>query len=511
MRTIIDPVAPIEPTDIEAELTDAVAEYYANPLGFVMFAYPWGEPGTGLEHAEGPDTWQREFLIELGEQVRQRRFNGVDPVAPIRMAVASGHGIGKSALSAWLTDWIMSTRPGAVGTVTANTFPQLQTKTWARIQEWTARCITAGWFEISGSRMKAKEAPESWHCAPQTCREENSEGFAGQHAATSTSFYIFDEASAVPDAIWEVAEGGLTDGEPMVFVFGNPTRQRGRFYKAVFGSDQHLWSHRSIDSRTSKLTNKAIIQEWIDHYGEDSDFCRVRILGLPPTASELQYIDSERVLAAQKREVETLQDEPLVAGFDASGGGEAWNVCRFRCGLDARSIPAVKMTGQKGRDRSLLVAMLAEVLDGWHIFPDGRRRKVAALFADAAFGSPIVERLRSMGHRNVHEVSFGSASPDNHDANYRAYMWRGMKEWLPRGAIDSDQKLEIGLTAPGYHLNRKDQLTLESKQDMVKRGEASPDDGDALALTFAQKVAPGPKAELAEEIYSSPGEGWMAG
>src|SRR5665811_1577757 len=46
------------------------------------------------------------------------------------------------------------------------------------------------------------------------------------------------------------------------------------------------------------------------------------------------------------------------------------------------------------------------------------------------------------------------------------------------------------LAGPGYHINRSNLLVLESKADMQKRGQASPDDGDALALTFAQPVAP---------------------
>lgn len=69
------------------------------------------------------------------------------------MAVSKGHGVGGSVMCAWLVDWIMSTRPHAQGTVTANTFTQLETKTWATIQHWTKLCLTASWFEIGGSRM----------------------------------------------------------------------------------------------------------------------------------------------------------------------------------------------------------------------------------------------------------------------------------------------------------------------------------------------------------------------
>jgi len=98
------------------------------------------------------------------------------------------------------------------------------------------------------------------------------------------------------------------------------------------------------------------IRSWERDYGEDSDWFRVRVLGLPPTADELQYIDFARIQQAHKRPVEVLRDEPLVAGFDVSGGGAAWNVIRFRRGLDARTYSPVRITGEQGRDRAVLIA-----------------------------------------------------------------------------------------------------------------------------------------------------------
>jgi hypothetical protein len=493
-------------TAIEAALADEIGACYADPLRFVMLAFPWGEKGTPLENYSGPVGWQREYLIDLGREIRERKFDGVNAVTPIRMAVASGHGIGKSALVGMLCNFVLSTRPHCQGTVSANTFPQLESKTWAQIRKWAEMSITRHWFNITSTRISHLASPETWFVSAQTCREESSEAFAGQHAANSTSFYILDEASAIPDKIWEVASGGLTDGEGWFLCFGNPTRNSGAFYRACFGSDRDRWNHRSIDSRECVLTNKQQIAEWLaDYGGEDSDFVRVRVRGLPPSASELQFIDAARVQAAQKRQVEALDDEPLIAGFDVSGGGKAWNVIRFRRGLDARSIPPVQISGEAGRDRSVLIGVAAEAMRGTH-----GGRKIAVMFVDSAFGAPVVERLHTLGFDNVIEVNFGGPSPDHHQANQRAYMWARMKDWLLRGAIGDDSKLEIGLCGPGYHINRQNKLVLESKQDMQKRGEASPDDADALALTFAQPVAPQAPPERPDySLYSGP-SGWMA-
>lgn len=467
----------------EFELADLMADLYADPLGFVLAAFPWGEPGP-LKDQPGPDMWQAELLERIGAQVRAHGFDGKKPAPPIRAAISSGHGIGKSVMAAWLVCWIMSTRPDAQGTVTANTFSQLETKTWAAIKRWMGMCITRHWFEAGDKRLYHKEHKDSWFCAPASSKEENSEAFAGQHAADSTSFYIFDEDSGIPDKIHEVAEGGLTDGEPMIFLFGNCTRTTGHFYRACFGAERKLWNPVVVDSRSSRFTNKEQIQEWLELYGEDSDFFRVRVRGIPPRASDAQFIDQERVNLAQKRKVIVMSDEPLVAGVDMAWGGSDDNVVRFRRGLDGRSIPPIRVKGEFTRDPQVMVTRLADVLNAEY---DGQR--VHTLFLDSAgIAGPVGARLRALGHRNVQEVNFGSDSPDDKARYYRDYMWAQMKEWLLAGAIDSDPQLEADLLGPGTRPDPRQRVWLESKEDMKKRGLDSPDDGDALALTFAAPV-----------------------
>ena len=122
----------------------------------------------------------------------------------------------------------------------------------------------------------------------------------------------------MPDKIFEVAEGGLSDGHPFIFLYGNPTRSTGKFYRVCFGSEQDGWVHKAIDSRDCQLPNKELLAEWIETYGEDSDFVRVRVRGLPPAADELQFIDRERIKEPQMREPQSLRDDPLICGVDTS-------------------------------------------------------------------------------------------------------------------------------------------------------------------------------------------------
>lgn len=474
------------PTSAELELAHAVSEFYADPLNYVRFAFPWGVTGTPLASYQEPRRWQCEFLEWLGGEIRSRRFDGITPVPPIRGAVSSGHGAGKGALTGMLVNFIMSTRPEAKGTVTANTSTQLDDKTWAAILYWNKLSITSLWFEPNTQILYRKGYRESWRVTPQTCAPENSEAFAGQHSERSTSFYINDEDSNVPDVIHEVQEGGLAKGEPMYFLFGNPTRRRGAFYDAVFGDKRHRWKSWTLDVRQVEGHNANLVKEYAEDYGEDSDFFRVRVMGLPPNASDAQFIPSDRVKLAQSRPLPAvLPDEPLIAGCDLAWGGSDFNVIRFRRGADARSIPPIKIPGKLTADPSVLTNRLADVLSGSY---DGQR--VAMLFLDSAgIAGPIASRLRLLGHLNVQEVNFGADSPDPKRRYFRDHMWAELKDWLSTGAIDASPRLEIDLQSPGLRPDTKQRIWLESKEDMKRRGEKSPDDADALALTFAQKVA----------------------
>lgn len=495
--------------DIDLELTEEALRFYDDPLGFARWAFPWGEPGP-LEHYPGPCPCQEQVLTVLGEEIRKRRFNGRDPVQPVRIAVASGHGIGKSVLAAIVDNFIKSTRPFSIGTITATSYKQLRTKTWARIQEWSKLSITGHWFETGASSSHFKGHQESWGSTPQTCAEENSEAFAGQHAARATSYYIVDEASGVPDPIWNVLDpGGLTDGEPMLLALGNPTRSVGRFYDVMHrnaGGDR--WRRITIDSRTCPLTNHEELEALADEFGEDSDIVRVRVRGLPPKASDVQFIGHDLVEEARKREVAVLETDALVAGGDLAWGGEDSTTIRFRRGKDARSIPPVKISGERSREPDFLVRVFAGILDRSY---DGR--KVAMLFLDSAgICGPVAQRLRELGYRNVREVNFGAHSTNPKYKLMRSAMWGALKEWLPSGAIDSSQELAEDLTAPDYSMTRQTEILLEPKERIRKRIGHSTDDGDALALTFAAPVrAPAPKKpkRIVRRLGSGTGRSWM--
>jgi len=474
--------------------------FYDKPLEFVLFAYDWErdrslhvvklpeEYRLTYDSEFGPDAWACELLLELGRQVSERGFDGRTAVDAIRTAVSSGHGIGKSAITAWLGSYIMATRPNARGVVTANTASQLESKTWAEIGKWNKRCVFGDWFNVTtgkGSmRMVMKDYPESWRLDAQTCREENSESFAGLHAADSTPFYIFDEASAIPAKIWEVAEGGMTDGSPMWFAFSNPTRTATKFFEC-FNAQRHRWNTRQIDSRTCQITNKKQIEEWVADYGIKSDFVKVRVLGEFPSASSLQFIARDLVNDAQLREVQEQGHEAYVIGVDPARFGDDSSVIWTRQGRDARTFDPIRL---KGADTMTLAARVAEhanlLMHAGHF--------VIINIDGGGVGGGVVDRLKSIGF-DINEVQFGGKAVDPRKwANKRAEIWGAMRDWLAGGAIPRDERLATDLTSVEYGYNAADAILLEKKESMKARGIASPDSADALAITFAVPVAVGP-------------------
>jgi len=488
----------------QQEIASDLGAFTHDPTGAVMYGFPWGE-GELATHA-GPRSWQRKILDKIGAHLS----NPETRHKPCRIAVSSGHDIGKTALISMVSWWANSTFEDCRGNITANTGGQLNTKTQPEMAKWFRMAINADWFDVNVTSIKIREHKHehNWRLDFVPWSEENPAASAGLHNKDKRLLIIFDEASEIPQIIFDVAEGVLLDENTEIIwlIFGNPTRNYGPFYEAVFGSQRHRWDPIVIDSREVEGTNKEQLKEWEEDYGEDSDFFRVRARGLPPRAASGQYIDQDLITAAQKRPVRALPDDPLVAGVDFAWGGSDDNVIRFRKGLDARSIPPIKIKGEFTRDPAVMVGKLADVLSRQY-----NGDKVQMLFFDSAgIAAPVEGRLRALGHKNIMVVNFGADSPNNKYAYMRDYMWGMVKDWLAHGAIDSDPGLAADLAKPILVSDRLQRVKLEPKDVMKKRlakmgmDATSPDDGDALALTFAMPVAPPkPKPQQPRRIPSA--------
>lgn len=462
------------PTDPEQQLIEDIASFSKDPLGWVYYSFEWGK-GDLLKH-EGPDGWQVEILTALRDGLLT--FNQA-----IQLAVTSGHGIGKSALVAWLILWAISTFEDTKGVVTANTETQLKTKTWAELAKWYRLFIAKHWFTFTATAIYSSDAEheKTWRVDMVPWSERNTEAFAGLHNQGKRIVLVFDEGSAIPDIIWEVSEGALTDEETEIIwaVFGNPTRNQGRF-KECFGRFKHRWKTKQIDSRDVKITNKGQIQQWVDDYGEDSDFVRVRVRGVFPRAGSNQFIPGDAVERCRHYKSVGHEHMPMLLGVDVARFGDDQTVITLRQGR--KVWPQWKY---RGKDTMEVAALVVEKI---------REFNPHAIFVDViGIGAGVVDRLKQLGYgRELIAVNVGEAAYDKVAYfNKRAEVWGRMRDYLKEGAeLPPDNDLDASLTAPEYGFTPKQQIQLEKKEDMKKRGLSSPDEGDSLALTFSEEVNP---------------------
>lgn len=466
------------------ELVKDLASFTHDPLGFVLWAFPWGVPGTDLEHETGPDMWQRAELEEIGESL------DYDPHAIIKRATASGHGIGKSSEVSWLILWAMMTHEDTRGVVTANTATQLETKTWAELAKWHGMMVPQlrELFIHTATAIYNLSRPKQWRIDAIPNNPKKPAAFAGLHNAGKRILVVFDEASEIEDPIWDTTEGATTDLDTEIIwvTYGNPTRNTGRFRENIIGKFRHLWTARQIDSRTAKRTNKGLIAQWIESWGLDSDFVRTRVRGIFPRLGSMQLIPSDLVEAARRREPQYIVGEALVAGLDVARFGSNKSVLQPRQGRNARVLPRKVW---RGIDTMTLASEVAI----WC-----REYKPDALFVDVGgMGVGVYDRLIQLGIPNVFPVNFGDAGREVDwggtrvkCANLRAAMWCSAREWLKLGCIPDEASLEEDLIGTQYGFNGNDDIQLESKEHMAGRGLESPDEGDALALTFAMPVVP---------------------
>src|SRR5215471_5490127 len=196
MSMVLAPQPVGNPPSTDAQLAAFAATFRSDPYGFVMAAYPWGEPNlpdgsfNPLHDRTGPEPWQKRLLVKLGKHVEEndgRIFLSLDPLV-WRSARSSGHGVGQSALVAWIIQWVMATRAMARGVITANTQKQLEDKTWPELANWANIFLFKRWFTWQATSYSSALVPEgvrkNYMMTAMTVGEDNVEAFQGLHNAT---------------------------------------------------------------------------------------------------------------------------------------------------------------------------------------------------------------------------------------------------------------------------------------------------------------------------------------
>ncbi|RJQ04433.1 MAG: terminase B [Bacillota bacterium] len=431
-------------------------------------------------YRDHPVEWVRDIVGVTPEDYQAAALQ--DLAAGDKVAIRSGHGVGKTAVEAWAVLWFLSTRPFPKVPCTAPTEHQLYDLLWAELAKWLSRSKIAGAFTWTQTKVFANRHPERWFAVARTSNKpENMQGFHEDHL-----LFVVDEVFGVADSIMAVVAASLTGVENKLLIAGNPTRLSGYAYDA-FHSWRQSWSLHHVNAETSARVSRAWLENMARDLGRDSDLYRVRVLGEFPRGEASAFIDLETCELAVARFGDAdlgPATEPFIIGVDVARFGDDETVLAVRQGRRLRELrPYRKQDTMETTGR--VVAAAREIRAANPQVP------IRAHIDDTGLGGGVTDRLVELRPELAREglsieivpCTFGGAG-DDYYADSGAVMWAAMRDWLKEGAIPDDPVLVGQLSSRRHALTSKGKIRLESKDDMRRRGLRSPDRADALALTF---------------------------
>jgi len=412
-----------------------------------------------------PQDWQREVMSAVAKGQR-------------RCSIRSGHGVGKSSCASWLMIWFLLTRYPVKIVVTAPTASQLFDALFAECKRWIKELPTPikSLLEMKSDRIELGSSPTEAFISARTSRSESPESLAGVHA--DHVLLVVDEASGVPESVFEAAYGSMSGKDATTILLGNPTRSSGYFYETHTRLRDSWWT-KQVSCLDSPLVSPDFIAEMELKYGADSNAMRVRVLGEFPLAEDDTLISLHAVEQASKRKVEQPEGTPVVWGLDVARYGDDASVLCIRQGRHLIELHSWKKLS--------LMELAGRVLDLLHSSDEPPEE---ILVDSIGLGAGVLDRLRELdiSARGVN-VSKSPAMADRY-ANLRAELWDLTKQWFSEEVqIPNDDSLIADLTAPRYSFNSSGKMIVESKAETKKRLGRSTDFADSLVLTFASSAA----------------------
>jgi len=412
-----------------------------------------------------PQDWQREVMSAVAKGQR-------------RCSIRSGHGVGKSSCASWLMIWFLLTRYPVKVVVTAPTASQLFDALFAECKRWIKELPTPikSLLEMKSDRIELGSSPTEAFISARTSRSESPESLAGVHA--DHVLLVVDEASGVPESVFEAAYGSMSGKDATTILLGNPTRSSGYFYETHTRLRDSWWT-KQVSCLDSPLVSPDFIAEMELKYGADSNAMRVRVLGEFPLAEDDTLISLHAVEQASKRKVEQPEGTPVVWGLDVARYGDDASVLCIRQGRHLMELHSWKKLS--------LMELSGRVLD---LLNSADEPPEEILVDSIGLGAGVLDRLRELdiSARGVN-VSESPAMADRY-ANLRAELWDLTKQWFSEEVqIPNDDSLIADLTAPRYSFNSSGKMIVESKAETKKRLGRSTDFADSLVLTFASTAA----------------------
>ncbi len=396
-----------------------------------------------------------------------------------RTTARSGHGVGKSALQAWLILWFLCTRPNPKIPCTAPTKHQLYDILWAEVAKWLRLSKLKSEVVWTQEKLYLAGRAENWFALPRTAGKPDAlQGFHAEHI-----LYIIDEASGVADSIFQPVLGALSTPDAKLLMCGNPTRLSGFFFDS-HNSRRSMYRSFKISCADSPRVSPEYISLIKELYGEDSDVFRVRVAGEFPKAMPDSFIPlcwAERNVGAAEAGAPGTVD----IGVD---------VARFG---DDESVICTVINGEYAQPMEVYPMNDTMQLAGYVMRAVARAAKTGArvrvkIDCDG-LGVGVYDRLYEQRPPcELFECHFGGRGGrvDDNDpmemANSTGLMWGQVRQALKenRLKLPADDKLIEQLSNRKYRLCSDGRIVLERKEEMKRRGVPSPDRADALALAL---------------------------
>lgn len=434
-----------------------VANFRQSAVGFVRYA-------LGAE----PEPWQLEALQYLDE-------------GGSRLAVKSGHGVGKSTFLSWVILQQLLTRFPQKTVITAPTSGQLFDALASEVRSWLGK-LPQGLqelFTVKTDRIELAASPAESFIAYRTSRQEQPEALQGVHS--DNVLLVADEASGVPSPVFEAAGGSLSTPNSRFLLTGNPTRPEGFFFDRFRQQDED-WKLMTVSCFDSSRVDPSFIKMIARAYGEDSNVYRVRVLGEFPIEAEDKLIPMWAIETAVGRDITPSPSWTPVWGLDVARSG------KDRTALVERRSRVVSWV-DTWRSQDLMEICGRVKLKYDDTLPSQRPIEICV---DAiGLGAGVADRLAELGLPAV-AVNVAEASSTNQFAmRLRDDLWLQCRDWFLRQDVNipDDEILITDLQAPSFSVTSTGKYKVASKDEMRRAGYRSPDTADALALTFAGEAS----------------------
>lgn len=441
----------------ENPFLEFIQRYKDDPVGFVREVLG-GEPTP----------YQEEALTALARGER-------------KMSIRSGHGTGKSTFASWAMLWFVLFRFPNKVVVTAPTTGQLFDALFAELKKWISELpeTLQPLLNVKSDRVELTAAPAEAFISARTSRAETPEALAGVHS--ENVLLVVDEASGVPEPVFEAAAGSMSGHSATTLLLGNPTRSSGTFYESQTRM-AHAWWVRRWSCLDSPLVSDEFVEEIKLRYGEESNAYRIRVLGEFPLADDDTIIPIHLAEAARDRDIEVPENTQPIWSLDVARFGTDRSVLCKRTG------PVVtELTHWQGLDLMQTVGRIKGEYDGLPL----SLRPAEILVDSIGLGAGVVDRLRELGlpTRGIN-VSEAPSMKGTYQ-NLRTELIFKVRGWLEeRGSkLPANEDLIAELTSIRYSFSSAGKMKAESKDDMRRRGLRSPDLADALCLSMAGEAA----------------------